>query len=124
MSLRVLSGGIRRQFSTGFKTISVREESGVREIQLNNPKARNALSMDTMNELINGITHEQENKSLRCIVISSTGPVFSSGHNLKELVMTIRFNYIPVTNLFSNYPSRRKNKDLSSTNKSSNVAPI
>jgi enoyl-CoA hydratase/carnithine racemase len=42
--------------------------------------------METMDELIEGITHgQQEDKSLRCIVISSSGNVFSSGHNLKEL---------------------------------------
>lgn len=38
-----------------------------------------------MNELIESITHDQDDKNLRCIVISSTGNVFSSGHNLKEL---------------------------------------
>ncbi|CAG2116419.1 unnamed protein product, partial [Medioppia subpectinata] len=27
-----------------------------------------------------------DNPSLRCVVISSNGPVFSSGHDLKELV--------------------------------------
>lgn len=76
----------KRFLSTNFKTIVVLEQDGVREIQLNNLKARNSLSLETMNELIEGITHQQDSTSLRAIVISSTGNVFSSGHNLKELV--------------------------------------
>lgn len=48
--------------------------------------------MATMDELIEGVTHGQDNRSLRCIVISSTGNVFSSGHNLKELVGRIHID--------------------------------
>lgn len=106
-----------RQFSTSFKTIKVHEENGVREIQLNNPKARNSLGLDTMDELMDAITHEQDNKSLRCIVISSTGLVFSSGHNLKELVRNWE-SKSSTNHILNKLPSRPKRKAPSSTNKS------
>lgn len=38
-----------------------------------------------MESLIGEIKKNDDDKSLRAIVISSTGPVFSAGHNLKEL---------------------------------------
>ncbi|XP_055372320.1 enoyl-CoA hydratase domain-containing protein 3, mitochondrial-like isoform X3 [Condylostylus longicornis] len=41
--------------------------------------------MDMMAELYNEITRNLENEALRVIVLSSTGPVFSAGHNLKEI---------------------------------------
>ncbi|XP_075225584.1 enoyl-CoA hydratase domain-containing protein 3, mitochondrial [Lycorma delicatula] len=63
------------------------EENGIRRIILNNPKSRNALCMTMMNELLDHISLDLNNISLRCIVISAEGPVFSSGHNLKELIL-------------------------------------
>lgn len=48
---------------------------------------RNALSFQMMEELISAIEKNGSEERLRCIMISSTpGPVFSAGHNLKELV--------------------------------------
>lgn len=48
-------------------------------------KTRNCLSLQMMESLIGDIKKSDDDKSLRLIVISSTGPVFSAGHNLKEL---------------------------------------
>lgn len=39
-----------------------------------------------MQNLVGDLTKDQDNPDLRVIVINHTGPVFSSGHNLKELV--------------------------------------
>ncbi|XP_073845942.1 enoyl-CoA hydratase domain-containing protein 3, mitochondrial-like isoform X2 [Musca autumnalis] len=64
----------------------ISETNGVREICLNEPKTRNALSLGMMNEILNALTRTWEDTNLRCIIISSTGPVWSSGHDLKELV--------------------------------------
>lgn len=63
----------------------VSENDGVREIKLNRPKTRNTLSMAMMESILDGITYNINDNSLRCIVISSSGPVFSAGHNLSEL---------------------------------------
>lgn len=38
-----------------------------------------------MDQLLSGVVNAT-NQDIRCIEISSNGPVFSSGHNLKDLV--------------------------------------
>ncbi|XP_004517381.1 enoyl-CoA hydratase domain-containing protein 3, mitochondrial [Ceratitis capitata] len=63
----------------------IKENDGVREIILNDPKARNTLSREVMTSIQEGITKDVQCEDLRCIVISSTGPVWSAGHNLKEI---------------------------------------
>lgn len=40
-----------------------------------------------MKELVDNIEEGQDNPALRVIVIRAEGPVFSAGHNLKELVL-------------------------------------
>lgn len=46
---------------------------------------RNALSLEMMKQLLKDIQRNQDDENLRCIVLSGNGPVFSGGHNLKEL---------------------------------------
>uniref|UniRef100_A0A5F9CDM5 Enoyl-CoA hydratase domain containing 3 n=1 Tax=Oryctolagus cuniculus TaxID=9986 RepID=A0A5F9CDM5_RABIT len=62
-----------------------RQRDGIRNIILSNPKKRNALSLAMLTSLQNDILHEADSKDLRVIIISAEGPVFSSGHDLKEL---------------------------------------
>lgn len=57
---------------------------GVRTITLAGP-SRNALSLRMMEELTENIAKDQNDISLRAIVIKAEGPMFSAGHNLKEL---------------------------------------
>ena len=62
-------------------------EQGVLRLTLNRPRARNALSSGLMTALqaaLDGV----DTAAARVIVIAAHGPVFSSGHDLKE--MTIR----------------------------------
>ncbi|KAI8439500.1 hypothetical protein MSG28_013262 [Choristoneura fumiferana] len=47
--------------------------------------SRNSLSLDMMSHLIQAINTNKEDTSLRAIVLSAKGNVFSAGHNLKEL---------------------------------------
>eukprot|EP00079_Xenopus_tropicalis_P008627 XP_002931903.1 PREDICTED: enoyl-CoA hydratase domain-containing protein 3, mitochondrial [Xenopus tropicalis] len=63
----------------------LQQEHGIRRIILNNPQQRNALSLPMLQSLQNDILHEADDVNLRAIIISAEGPVFSSGHNLKEL---------------------------------------
>lgn len=74
-----------RQLCSQADLTRVTEERGVRNIILNNPKKRNALSLAMLKRLHDNLTSETEKDSLRCIVLKSSGPVFSSGHDLKEL---------------------------------------
>lgn len=60
-------------------------EHGVGTITLNNPKRRNVLSRTTLeklNEIVDGVTESKND--VRVVVLQSTGPVFSSGHDFKE----------------------------------------
>lgn len=70
----------------GQKYTEVTQYDGVREICLNEPKTRNSLSMGMMNSILEALTQDWQNKELRCIVLTAKGPVWSAGHNLKELV--------------------------------------
>ncbi|XP_019399257.1 PREDICTED: enoyl-CoA hydratase domain-containing protein 3, mitochondrial [Crocodylus porosus] len=62
-----------------------RQHGGIRNIILNDPKKRNALSLATLRSLRDDILREADSTDLRVIIISAEGPVFSSGHDLKEL---------------------------------------
>ncbi|XP_066517849.1 enoyl-CoA hydratase domain-containing protein 3, mitochondrial isoform X2 [Hoplias malabaricus] len=62
------------------------DDDGIRRIILNNPKTRNALSLAMLNSLRDDILTNVNDKDIRVIIIS--GPVFSSGHDLKELTST------------------------------------
>uniref|UniRef100_A0A1A8C8P8 Enoyl-CoA hydratase domain-containing protein 3, mitochondrial n=1 Tax=Nothobranchius kadleci TaxID=1051664 RepID=A0A1A8C8P8_NOTKA len=62
-----------------------RQSNGIRRITLNNPKKRNALSLSMLESLRENIRTGADCDHLRVIIISATGPVFSSGHDLKEL---------------------------------------
>ncbi|KAM6215358.1 enoyl-CoA hydratase domain-containing protein 3, mitochondrial [Rhynchocyon petersi] len=64
---------------------STRQRDGIRNIVLSNPRKRNALSLAMLRSLQSDILHEAESQDLKVIVISAKGPVFSSGHDLKEL---------------------------------------
>lgn len=64
-------------------TVTV-QEGGVRKITMNNPQKRNALSLSMLQSLQKDISYEVDDMNLRVIVIAAEGPVFSSGHNLKE----------------------------------------
>ncbi|XP_055283521.1 enoyl-CoA hydratase domain-containing protein 3, mitochondrial [Moschus berezovskii] len=62
-----------------------RQRDGIRSIVLSDPKRRNALSLAMLKSLQSDILHEAESQDLKVIIISAEGPVFSSGHDLKEL---------------------------------------
>lgn len=61
------------------------QQGGIRRIILNNPRKRNALSLQMLESLRENILTDADNPELRVIIISAVGPVFSSGHDLQEL---------------------------------------
>ncbi|KAM6437041.1 enoyl-CoA hydratase domain-containing protein 3, mitochondrial [Liasis olivaceus] len=61
------------------------QSEGIRNIVLNNPGKRNALSLSMLKSLRQDILHNIDSTDLRVIIISAEGPIFSSGHDLKEL---------------------------------------
>jgi enoyl-CoA hydratase/carnithine racemase len=55
-------------------------------VTLNRPERRNALSLDLMTELISALDELAADNSIRVIILAASGKVFSSGHDLSELV--------------------------------------
>lgn len=60
-------------------------QNAVTTITLNSPQTRNALSMDLMGALRDELAAIGEDTSVHAVVLAAEGPVFSSGHNLKEV---------------------------------------
>jgi enoyl-CoA hydratase/carnithine racemase len=55
-------------------------------ITLNRPEQRNALSTALMRELTEALERESARPEIRAIVLRASGPAFSAGHDLKELL--------------------------------------
>jgi enoyl-CoA hydratase/carnithine racemase len=62
-----------------------RPRPGVALVTLNRPASRNALSLAMLAELHATIERIGADESVAAIVLAAKGPVFSSGHDLKEL---------------------------------------
>ncbi|KAJ8942049.1 hypothetical protein NQ318_002804 [Aromia moschata] len=58
---------------------------GIKKILMCDQKSRNSLSLAMMRNLLEHIKEGRENQDLRVIILAAQGPVFSAGHNLKEL---------------------------------------
>jgi enoyl-CoA hydratase/carnithine racemase len=57
----------------------------VLRLTLNRPGARNALSSSLMRVLLDALEHSAADPLVRVIVIAANGPVFSAGHDLREM---------------------------------------
>ncbi len=60
-------------------------EEPIATITLANPERRNALSIDTMLDLQAAIERLGAERGIRAIVLAAQGPVFSAGHDLREM---------------------------------------
>ncbi|MCC6539303.1 MAG: enoyl-CoA hydratase [Bryobacterales bacterium] len=69
------------------------DDGGAAIITLNRPERRNALSLALMQELRATLTRLSQDASVRTVVLASAGKVFSSGHDLTELVDRPRADY-------------------------------
>lgn len=68
------------------ESLVLRSDQGkVATLTLNRPEARNALSRALMLALTREIEAVASNPAIKVIVLAANGPVFSSGHDLKEL---------------------------------------
>jgi enoyl-CoA hydratase/carnithine racemase len=55
-------------------------------LTLNRPNRRNALSLELMLELIDCLNHIGADPAVRAVILAANGKVFSSGHDLSEMV--------------------------------------
>ena len=60
-------------------------DGGVAILTLNRPRTRNSLSAAMLDELLSAIDSFTNVANVHAVVIAANGPVFSSGHDLKEL---------------------------------------
>jgi enoyl-CoA hydratase/carnithine racemase len=70
-----------RYENLGFET-----EGCVAVVTLNRPNRRNALSLELMRELLDCLGRIGEERRLRVVILAAAGKVYSSGHDLTELV--------------------------------------
>ena len=61
-------------------------EDSIAVITLNRPTRRNALSLRLMLELIDCFGEIEQRSSVRAVILAAEGRVFSSGHDLSEMV--------------------------------------
>jgi enoyl-CoA hydratase/carnithine racemase len=60
-------------------------KDSILKITLNNPSQQNTLSLQFINDLKKIIENADRSDEVKVIILSSSGKVFSAGHNLKEI---------------------------------------
>ncbi len=69
-----------------YENICFATEDNVALVTLNRPQCRNALSLELMQELIDCLSVIGAQRDLRAVILAAAGNVFSSGHDLSEMV--------------------------------------
>lgn len=69
-----------------YQNICLETEGELAVITLNRPNRRNALSLELMLELIDGLGQVERERSFRAVILAAAGKVFCSGHDLNEMV--------------------------------------
>jgi len=68
-----------------YKDIQVQIDGGISTLLLNRPDKRNALSLNTLEEMGHALKDLARRQEVRVVIIRGSGAVFSAGHDLKEL---------------------------------------
>jgi enoyl-CoA hydratase/carnithine racemase len=71
---------------TEYRNLVVTQDGSAARIVLNRPEKRNALSLELIEELIAALRDVSAWGAARAIVIEGSGPAFSAGHDLSEMV--------------------------------------
>jgi enoyl-CoA hydratase/carnithine racemase len=69
-----------------YESLTFASEGDLAVITLNRPNRRNALSLELMLELIDCLEQIGKDRNLRAVILAAAGKVFSSGHDLGEMV--------------------------------------
>jgi len=67
-------------------SLIIESDRGIVRLTLNRPEKRNALSIELLRRLEQAIERIAVDPSAQVVVLSARGPVFCSGHDLKEMV--------------------------------------
>ena len=71
-------------FSQDAQLVAIERADGVLRLTLQNPPA-NLLSIAVMQSLLAELDASRDDESVRVVVISAAGKLFSAGHDLKEM---------------------------------------
>jgi enoyl-CoA hydratase/carnithine racemase len=82
-----------------YRDIKFQVEDDIGFITLSRPEKRNALSMNLMAEMIDLLKSVKKDSRVRAVIIKAEGPVFSSGHDLSEMLEGDAVFYRSVFNL-------------------------
>ena len=69
-----------------YESILFETDGPIAVLTLNRPQRRNALSLELMREVIDCLTEIGKDRNLRVVLLKAAGKVFSSGHDLSEMV--------------------------------------
>jgi enoyl-CoA hydratase/carnithine racemase len=72
--------------STPYENICFETDQDLAVVTLNRPQRRNALSVELMLELLDCFERIGKDGGLRAVILAAAGKVFSSGHDLSEMV--------------------------------------
>jgi enoyl-CoA hydratase/carnithine racemase len=66
--------------------VDLRCEADIGIITLVNPEKRNVLSRAAMRQVIERLEEAEASGDVKCVILASEGPVFSAGHDLREII--------------------------------------
>ncbi len=75
-----------QQTAQKYESITLVTEGEIAIVTLSRPNRRNALSLELMQELIDCLDEIEKDRSIRAVILAAEGKVFSSGHDLSEMV--------------------------------------
>jgi len=67
-------------------SVLVEHDEAVAYLTLNRPDKRNALSLETMEQLLAALTRIGAEADIKAVILGAKGSVFSAGHDLSEMV--------------------------------------
>ena len=73
------------KYGTQQFVLATRPRTGVLQITLNRPSARNALSKKLLSEVADILKIALEDPEIRCIVLTGDNEAFSAGADIKEM---------------------------------------
>ncbi|RDI47883.1 enoyl-CoA hydratase [Falsibacillus pallidus] len=73
-------------FVESYKTLNVDVDGNIAYITMNRPKQLNALNEDLISEMAQCLNELKKSESVKILVLQGSGPAFSSGGDIKEML--------------------------------------
>jgi len=79
-----------------YKLTTFNQINSVGTITLNHPEKRNALSLDMLKELNDLLDNLKTSKDVKVVIVRGAGKIFSSGHDLSEMINRGLADYVEI----------------------------